>query len=165
MNLIEPNIHYETSYLDYIEELGDEERYPFPLDFDHADFVKMLKRISEFAEGKNLPQGFVPSSTLWLVEDDQLIGVTNLRHYLNEKTTYCGGHIGIGIRPSFRDKGLGKYLMKLSIQALLNKGVTAIHIHCHKRNKASAKCITDNGGVFHSEVSVNEDIVQRFLVK
>jgi predicted acetyltransferase len=31
------------------------------------------------AYGINLPDGFVPSTTLLLVEGDQLLGVTNLR--------------------------------------------------------------------------------------
>lgn len=41
MQLILPNREYEQSYREYILELGEEERYPFPLDFDHSDFEEM----------------------------------------------------------------------------------------------------------------------------
>lgn len=49
MQLILPDSKYEASYKKYIKELGDEERYPFPLDFDHSDFSKLLKKLDNFS--------------------------------------------------------------------------------------------------------------------
>lgn len=48
MKLILPSAKYQASYCAYIDELGDEERYPFPLDFDYQDFGAMLARIEAF---------------------------------------------------------------------------------------------------------------------
>ncbi|CAM3799766.1 GNAT family N-acetyltransferase [Rheinheimera salexigens] len=179
MELVTPSIKYQQSYCDYIAELANEERYPFPLDFDFTDFEALLAKLADYAAGKNLPAGYVPSSTLWLVDNDQLLGVTNIRHYLNEQIKHCGGHIGLGIRPSYRGKGLGNLLMRLSIAHLKQKGVTPIHIHCYQDNYASANCIISNGGVLESELVLDEamakqigpvkvqpvKIVQRFIVK
>ncbi|WP_196139948.1 GNAT family N-acetyltransferase [Aliikangiella sp. G2MR2-5] len=165
MELILPSEKYKNSYLAYIEELGDEERYPFPMDFDCSDFSKMLSKINDFAEGVNLPPGYVQSSTLWLVDSGELIGVTNIRHRLNQEIEYCGGHIGLGIRPSARGKGYGSQLMKLSIEKLSDLGVSTIYIHCYKDNMASAKAIISNGGSLESELSLGSKIVQRYLVK
>jgi hypothetical protein len=36
MDLILPSVEYKDSYIQYIIELGDEERYPFPVDFDYS---------------------------------------------------------------------------------------------------------------------------------
>jgi len=42
-SLIKPCADFKASYDGYIRELGDEERYPFPLDFDHSDFPALLQ--------------------------------------------------------------------------------------------------------------------------
>ena len=164
MKLIPPSEEYQYSYLNYIEELGDEERYPFPMDFDYSNFKQMLGKISDFAAGVNLPPGYVQSSTLWLVDSGELIGVTNIRHRLNKEIEHCGGHIGLGIRPSYRGKGYGNKLMALSIAQLEDWGVNTIHIHCYKNNTASSKAIISNGGVLDSELPIANNIVQRYLV-
>ncbi|MGI9287278.1 MAG: GNAT family N-acetyltransferase [Pseudomonadales bacterium] len=164
--LVPPSLEYEQSYGAYIVELGDEERYPFPLDFEHHDFGALLQRLSDFSNGTNIPEGFVPSSTFWLVDGAEIIGVTNLRHYLNERIRRCGGHIGLGVRPSFRGRGIGNLLMALTIQEARKRGIREIHIHCHKGNAASARMIVSNGGVLDSEVSDGEsaEVVQRYVV-
>lgn len=164
MMLINPTTKYKESYFEYILELGNEERYPFPLDFEHSDFAALLEKLADFKAGSNLPDGYVPSTTLWLVNDSELLGVTNIRHYLNENIKYCGGHIGLGIRPSYRGKGLGKLLMQQSIQYLKQQGVAPIHIHCYRDNLASASCIISNSGVLESEIRVNNHVVQRYIV-
>lgn len=164
--LILPRLEYESSYGDYIRELGDEERYPFPLDFEHGDFAALLRRLDDFASGANLPANFVPASTYWLVQGSELVGVSNLRHYLNDRIRHSGGHIGLGVRPSYRGRGLGNLLLSLTIQEARKKGITQIHVHCHKSNTASARMIARNGGVLDSEVSDagSEDVIQRYHV-
>lgn len=164
--LVLPDAAYEPSYRAYIEELGDEERYPFPLDFDHADFASMLRRLDDFAQGVNLPEGFVPSSTFWLVHGDELVGVSNLRHVLNDRIREIGGHIGLGIRPSRRGRGLGNVLLALTIAEARRRGIDPIHVHCHKHNVVSARMINRNGGVLESEIAEpgSEEIIQRWRV-
>jgi predicted acetyltransferase len=158
-------MNHEASYRAYITELGDEERYPFPLDFDHSDFPALLRRLDEFSRGISIPEGFVPSTTYWLVDGSELLGVSNLRHYLNERIRHAGGHIGLGIRPAQRGRGLGKLLLKLTLDEARKKGIGEVHIHCEKHNEASARTIRANGGVFDSEIhEPGHGIVQRYLV-
>lgn len=165
VELVRPNGIYEHSYRAYIEELADEVRYPFPLDFDHRDFDALLRRLSDFENGRNLPDGFVPSSTYWLIEHGELVGVSNLRHFLNERIFNAGGHIGLGIRPKARGRGLGNLLLSLTITEARRKGIGELHIHCHKHNAASARMIMANGGVLISELCDGEDgIIQRYVV-
>jgi predicted acetyltransferase len=166
VELVAPSLAYEQSYGAYIVELGDEERYPFPLDFEHRDFRALLKRLNDFENGVNIPDGYVPSSTYWLVDSGELIGVSNLRHYLNERIKTSGGHIGLGIRPSRRGHGLGNLLLALTIQKARSKGIEELHIHCHKNNEASARMIISNGGKLDSEIADGKsaEIVQRYVV-
>ena len=166
VELVRPIEKYENSYRAYIAELGDEERYPFPMDFDHRDFPSLLHRLSDFENGRNLPEGFVPSSTYWLVEHGELVGVSNLRHFLNEIIFNAGGHIGMGIRPQARGRGLGDLLLSLTIAEARKRGIAELHIHCHKHNEASARMIMANGGVLVSEISDGKsaDLIQRYLI-
>lgn len=166
LELILPCADYEPSYRRYITELGDEERYPFPLDWAHDDFAALLQRLDEFRNGVNIPDGFVPSTTYWLVDGDELLGVSNLRHYLNDRIRHVGGHIGLGIRPSQRGQGLGKQLLQLTIGEAHQRGLGELHIHCHKHNLPSARMIMANGGVLESEVVLeSSEAVQRYLVR
>ena len=166
MKLILPCVDYETSYRAYISELGDEERYPFPLDFDHHDFDAMLARIEAFRQGQDLPQGYAASTTYWLIDNDELIGVSNLRHYLTPQIQQAGGHIGLGIRPSRRGQGLGNLLLKLTLEQAQQRGIHEVHIHCEKTNPASAAMIIANGGNLHSEITDehHSSTIQRFRI-
>ncbi len=165
--LIRPHAEYERSYRAYIAELGDEVRYPFPLDFDHADFAALLRRLEGLTNGVGVPEGYVPSSTWWLVEDGELIGVSNLRHHLNERIRVHGGHIGLGIRPSRRGRGFGHQLMALTILEARRMGIAPIHVHCLEGNAASARTIIGQGGVLESEVGLEgvAGVVQRYLIR
>ena len=175
MELIKPHARYEASYQRYIQELGNEERYPFTLDFDHEDFPALLEQLARYEQGIDLPKNKVPSSTYWLVHDNELIGVTNLRHVLNDEIREIGGHIGLGIRPSYRGKGLSKLLLDMTLVKALEKGIHEVLIHCYKHNLASSRMIAACGGKLDSEVSlttslptetksIKQVIVQRFII-
>jgi predicted acetyltransferase len=163
--LTHPNREYEQSYREYILELGDEERYPFPLDWDYEDFDLLLRKLGDFRNGKNIPEGFVPSTTYWLVEDGDILGVSNLRHYLNDRIRKVGGHIGLGIRPSRRGEGLGRELLQLTIEKGRELGLGDLHIHCHKENQSSVNMIRASGAELESEVPEKPGgpIVQRYV--
>jgi len=164
MKLISPTVEYQDSYISYIKELGNEERNPFPLDFEYEDFVGLLKKLDGYASGTGVPENMVPSSTFWLIQNNEIVGVTNLRHYLNTEIEFCGGHIGLGIRPSFRGKGVGNFLMAESIKKLNSIGVNTIHIHCYKDNLASSAMIIANDGKLTSEFSEQNKVIQRYVV-
>ena len=166
LELIHPKIEYERSYSEYIRELMDEERHPFPLDFEYENFPVLLKRLENLSQGIGVPDGFVPSSTFWLVDGSALVGVSNLRHYLNDRLRDHGGHIGLGIRPTSRRRGFGGLLLALTIQEARKKGIADIHVHCHKSNLASARTIVGAGGVLDSETQDRDsaEIIQRYRV-
>ena len=166
VSFVQPHVAYEASYVAYIRELGDAERYPFPLDFEHDDFPALLKRLEDCASGVNLPEGFVPSSTYWLIEDGEIVGVSNLRHYLNDRIREYGGHIGLGIRPSCQGRGLGTRLLALTIEAARRRGIGEIHVHCNKDNPASAGMIVANGGMLDSEIEHGDpvEVIQRYII-
>lgn len=164
MQLIRPDLRFRESYLAYIREMGEEERYPFVMDLPCEDFPALLHRLDEISRGINLPAGSVPSSTFWLVEQEQLLGVSNLRHCLNEQIREVGGHIGLGIRPSRRGQGLGRALLALTLEQARKLGIDQVHIHCYQDNQASGGLIRAMEAVRDSQILAAGKVVERFIL-
>lgn len=170
MRLIAPHIGLEKSYNDYIAELGDEERYPYPMDLPHCDFEGLVTLLTDFADGKRLFSDMVANSTFWLVEHNEIIAVSHLRHELNDALRHMGGHIGLGVRPSYRGKGVSKKLLELTMEEAKKRDIHTLHIHCYKNNLASVNMIKSCGGLFDTELLSDEKdaesaIVQKYILK
>ncbi len=168
MELISPHIKYEESYKHYISELGDEERYPYPMDLPFHDFADLVALLTAFSKGKRMLPNMVPNSTYWLVNNNEIVAVSHLRHELNESLQNLGGHIGLGVRPKFRGQGLSTMLLNLTIGEALKKRINQLHIHCYKENAASARMIIGCGGYLDSELlrdsaNMESSVVQRYL--
>ena len=145
VNLVTPDAAYERSYRGYVRELQNagEEPIPFTLGYDPTDFAALLDRMEH-----PIPRpGRVPHSTYWLIEKDEVVGVSNLRHRLNVALRRSGGHIGHGVRPSARRRGLGTTLLRLTLARAAALGIDRVLITCDKRNIASARVARNNGAV------------------
>lgn len=150
MKLVSPSLDYQLSYYSYIEELGDEERYPYPLDLEYQNFSRLITLLNDYSNGINLPNWLVPNSTYWLVDGNDIVGCSHLRHRLNAQLELAGGHIGLGVRPSARGQGIGRTLMNLTLEKAKHKGINPVHIHCYSSNEASKKLIESVGSTLSS---------------
>ena len=132
-----------------------------------GDFDGFVRRQKDYARGVNLPDGLVPASTFWLVRENNILGVCNIRHRLIEKLRDFGGHIGYSIRPSERNKGYGTLMLKLALDKARAIGIERVLITCGKDNTASQRVILTNGGVLDSE-SYSEQVgrvTQRYWIE
>ena len=165
-SLIRPSLEYERSYRSYIRELGDSERYPFTLDFDFDDFPAFVNRLNNCSRGLDLPDGGVPHTTFWLVEDGEIVGVSSLRHRLTDRLKRLGGHIGFGVRPSAQGRGVAKELLRQTLNEAGHLGLSEVLVICLKDNVASSSVIRANGGRLESEYSVPEysGSLQRYVI-
>ena len=81
------------------------------------DFAPYIAAITDQTGSIRLPTGEivpkVPFSVLWLVEGDEFIGETHVRHELNAYLFREGGHVGYGIRPARQRQGYGKLILAL----------------------------------------------------
>lgn len=130
---------------------------------DYHDFEYYCANL----EVKDDSQGLVPDSTYFCldVERDIIVGAVNIRHYLNENLLQFGGHIGDGVRPSERRKGIATKMISLALDKCRELGINKVLMVCNKDNVASAKSIRNNGGVLENEVESDGIIVQRFWIK
>ncbi len=97
--------------------------------------------------------GKVSSSTYLMIResDDKLVGICNIRHYLNDYLRKVGGHIGYGVRPTERRKGYNKIQLYYALLEAQKLGIDSVMLDCIDTNVGSEKTIQALGGVFDSE--------------
>ncbi len=129
---------------------------------DYHDFDKYLENL----ELKKARDGLVPDSTFFCLDLDRniFVGAVNIRHYLNEKLSKSGGHIGDGIRPSERRKGYATAMIGLALEECRKLGIKKVLMTCDRTNIGSAKSIMNNGGVLESEFEENGKIKQHYWI-
>jgi predicted acetyltransferase len=167
--LLKPTVELKEEYLSFYQEWKDsgEMMVPWVIDKDPSDFEAMVQSLLESEKGINLPEGWVPDSTFWLInENNRILGAVNIRHKLTERLLDRGGHIGYGIRPSERRKGYAKKLLALSLKKVKEFGVDKALITCDEDNTGSLKTIINNGGVPDIDfIEEDGNVIKRFWIE
>lgn len=129
---------------------------------DYHDFTAY----AESLELKEAVNGLVPDSTFFCLDTERniFVGAVNIRHYLNEALLLHGGHIGDGVRPSERRKGVATTMIGLALQECCRLGIERVLMVCDKENIGSAKSIRNNGGILENEVEADGVTEQRYWI-
>ena len=160
--LVRPSRRYRDSFLEASDEFSpDEDTLVYERERATSDFDSFVSSVEEWSRGRDLPRGWVASSTLWLVDDDEYIGSVNIRHELTDWLLRFGGHIGYAIRPSRRRQGYGKLICRLALDEARSIGLERVLITCDADNIGSRKIIEANGGVFEDEAQEHDRVVPK----
>jgi predicted acetyltransferase len=100
----------------------------------------------------------------WIVEGDRVHGGIALRYGLNDYVRTFG-HIGYGIRPSSRRRGLAGWALGRILDEARMLGMDSVLIVCGTENLASAKTIEHQGGVLEGVQHTEHGPVRRYWVK
>lgn len=121
------------------------------------DFADYLAMITDQTGCIRLPNGDlvpkVPFSLYWLTDGNRFIGEASLRHRLNANLMREGGHIGYGIRPSYRGLGFGRRILALTLVECRRHGLDRVLVTCLESNVASARIIEANGGALENVIA------------
>lgn len=130
--------------------------------YDYRNFDNYINSLNSSIE----KEGFVPYSTFFCLdkERDLFVGAVNIRHYLNESLLLNGGHIGDGVRPSERRKGVATKMIGLALEECKKFGLDKVLMVCDKKNIGSAKSIVNNGGILENEILVEGIVEQRYWI-
>ena len=130
---------------------------------DYRDTAKYIASL----EVKEDDGKYVPDSTFFCLDTERniFVGAVNIRHRLSESLLRDGGHIGDGIRPSERGKGMGTQMVGLALAKCDKLGIRNVLMCCNKDNIASAKTIRRNGGILENEIVVDGAVVQRYWIR
>jgi len=165
MKLVKPTIHLKKEYLEMLEDwkFSNEDMVPFSLRYDASDFEEFIRKNEKFEVEPQ--KGFVCHSTYWLLDrGNEIIGTSNIRHELNDDLLIENGHIGYGVRPSFRRKGYAGKMLELSLNKAKCLGIKKALLTCKESNIGSARVIVKNGGVLRREQFVNGEKILSFWI-
>lgn len=121
------------------------------------DFKKYLQLLESFERDENLPEGYVPDTSLFGFVDNVIVGRLAIRHRLNDFLLNVGGHIGYGVLPPFRRNGYAKRMLALSLPIAKEMGLTKALVTCDENNIGSIKTIEANGGILENKISTGDD--------
>ena len=165
LRLIRATKEYKQQICDMLEEwyATGEKIIPYAIRrIDYHDFDDYCARL----EVKDTKDGLVPDSTFFCLDEDRdiVVGAINIRHYLNDYLLLYGGHIGDGVRPSERRKGIATRMIALALEECKKLGIYKVLMVCDKDNIGSAKSIINNGGALENEPVVDGVPQQRYWI-
>jgi len=117
-------VHQDGAFTGLADRLG--------LDLDDPagfrDWVEALLRTADLSE--DLTDDLVPATNLWIVEGDAYLGAIQLRYRLNPFLTEIGGHVGFGVRPSARRRGLARLALDAVLPRARRLGMSRLLLTC-----------------------------------
>jgi len=142
--LAKPSKEYEKSFKNYVLSYENEEdEHYFEMYKEGIDnFDQYLKRLENNSKGIDIPEGWVQTSSFWLIHNSEVVGVTRVRH----QEVDTAGHIGYDISPCHRQKGYGSEILKLALEEARKIGIQEAIATCNVENIISKKIIEKNNG-------------------
>ncbi len=183
LRLVRPKKEHERQAIEYLEEFfaaGSKAHGAGGLDRYEDDYDGWLEKLA--ADRVQVPnEERVPAETFFLMKRlpreshmlqkdvERLVGMVNIRLFLNDSLWAYGGNIGYSIRPSERRKGYNKVNLYLALKVCQNHGLEAVLLDCDKNNVGSAKTMRALGGKLirecpHKDWEGKDTIIQWYVI-
>ena len=164
--LVKPDLSYADEIIKYKEEsLKENPLINGAAGLDNFSSIKdWLEELKKRSSEATVTEGLVPSSTYLGVreKDNYIVGMIDIRHYLNEFLKQFGGNIGYSVRKSERNKGYAKQMLKLALEKCKDLKMKKVLITCDEDNIASEKVILSANAKFEDIRSLEGKNKKRF---
>lgn len=173
MKLVFPNMSYKNKAISYINEFykynsninGSGALDRFLKEDSYEAWLEFLIKDMDYA---NIKRDKSPALTYFYVDDnDEIIGMVNIRLiHTNFIINECG-NIGYSIRPTKRRLNHATNMLKLALDVLKKNGMKDVYISCDKENLASKGVILKCGGILHHEIYSNRynELIEMYVIK
>ena len=166
--LVKSDLSYADEIIKYKEEsLAESPIINGSAGLDRFSSIEVwLEELKKRSCEDTVPKGLVPSSTYLGVreKDNYIVGMIDIRHYLNEYLTQVGGNIGYGIRKTERNKGYAKQMLKLALEKCKELKIKKVLITCDEDNIASEKVILSANAKLEDIRNVDGENKKRFWI-
>ena len=166
--LVKPDLSYADEIIKYKEEsLAESPIINGSAGLDRFSSIEIwFEELKKRSCEDTVPEGLVPSSTYLAVreKDNYIVGMIDIRHYLNEYLTQVGGHIGYGVRKTERNKGYAKQMLKLALEKCKELKIKKVLITCDEDNIASEKVILSANAKLEDIRNVDGENKKRFWI-
>ena len=166
--LVKPDLSYADEIIKYKEEsLAESPIINGSAGLDRFSSIEIwFEELKKRSCEDTVPEGLVPSSTYLAVreKDNYIVGMIDIRHYLNEYLTQVGGNIGYGVRKTERNKGYAKQMLKLALEKCKELKIKKVLITCDEDNIASEKVILSANAKLEDIRNVDGENKKRFWI-
>ena len=166
--LVKPDLSYADEIIKYKEEsLAESPIINGSAGLDRFSSIEIwFEELKKRSCEDTVPKGLVPSSTYLGIreKDNYIVGMIDIRHYLNEYLTQVGGHIGYGVRKTERNKGYAKQMLKLALEKCKELKIKKVLITCDEDNIASEKVILSANAKLEDIRNVDGENKKRFWI-
>ena len=166
--LVKPDLSYADEIIKYKEEsLAESPVINGSAGLDRFSSIEVwLEELKKRSSQETVPEGLVPSSTYLAVreKDNYIVGMIDIRHYLNEFLKQFGGNIGYSVRKSERNKGYAKQMLKLALEKCKELKIKKVLITCDEDNIASEKVILSANAKLEDIRNVDGENKKRFWI-
>ena len=166
--LVKPDLSYADEIIKYKEEsLAESPIINGSAGLDRFSSIEdWLEELKKRSSEDTVPKGLVPSSTYLAVreKDNYIVGMIDIRHYLNKYLTQVGGNIGYGVRKTERNKGYAKQMLKLALEKCKELKIKKVLITCDEDNIASEKVILSANAKLEDIRNVDGENKKRFWI-
>lgn len=124
----------------------------------------IIQELINHSKGIDLPDGYVPDTYYFLWDDQEIVGLFKIRHYLNDFLASGPGHIGYAVLPKNRGKGYATKGLALAINEC-KKIIPEdeIYLSVHKDNPSSLRVQEKNGAYIVAETE--KEFLTRIKIK
>ena len=152
MMLVEPGMEYAEEIMAYRQEMLDAGS-----DMDGCGSLRRCERAQDWVDfnlllknKETVPERWVVSTQFAYVRklDGRILGMLQVRHYLNDYLREYAGHIGYSVRPSERRKGVATAMLREALPFCKSIGLDRVMIACELDNPGSRGTILNNGGEY-----------------
>ena len=133
-----------------------------------SGYEEWLEYIEAHKNKDTLPEGHVLTSAYFAVResDDKIIGIYNVRHYLNDELILSGnGNVGYCVHPAERGKGYATEMLKMALEKCKELGMHDVHVSCYQFNAPSMRVIEKSGGKLYQEYTRPEGVFLEYIIK
>lgn len=105
-----------------------------------------------------------PERFWWIVDGDVVLGGIALRPWTDNVVLRIG-HVGYGIRPSARGRGVATWALGQVLRHARSAGLDRLLLVCLDDNVGSIKTIERHGGKLHESAVSNGDVIRRYWIE
>ncbi len=112
-----------------------------------ADYASFLARSRLVRGGVDVPSGRVQNTLLAAFEGDRIVGRGTVRHRVTPELLERGGHLGFGVVPLARRRGVATAILRGCVAHARARGIPRALVTCVETNLGSRRTIERAGGV------------------
>ena len=128
-------------------------------------YDEWMKSVTDNTSPDTVNPSWVVTDTYFAFDaNDNIVGIIDLRHELNEFLKDFG-NCGYSVRPAQRRKGYATRMLQLILERARQIGMDQLQLSVERSNEASVKTITKNGGKYERSFTFEGEEADVYMLR